>query len=121
MRKLLVLWLIGWALFGFPWTTFTLHPSLDRVTLMPFRRTRRRDQLLNFAYYFPFGVATAILGWSPGVIAASAGVLSVATEFIQIFSTDRVPSVTDVLLNAGGAVVGVAVVFFVRQRIRSSA
>ena len=120
MRKLLILWVIGWALFGFPWATFTVRPALDRISLVPFRRTRRRDQLLNFAYYLPFGVATAILGWHPAAIAGAAGVLSAATEFIQVFSTDRVPSVTDILLNVGGAVVGVALVTFLRQRTRVS-
>jgi VanZ family protein len=121
LRKLLILWLVGWAVFGLPWTTFTLHPAFHRISLAPFRRTRRRDQLLNFAYYIPFGVATAILGWQPGLITASAGLLSGGTEVIQVFSTDRVPSVTDVLLNVGGAVVGVALVSFVRQRLKSSA
>ena len=120
MRKLLVLWVIGWALFGFPWTTFTLHPEFDRITLVPFRRTRRRDQLLNFLYYVPFGMATAMLGWHPIGIISTAGILSGATEFVQIFSTDRVPSATDVLLNVGGAVVGVAVVAFLRMRSRVS-
>jgi VanZ family protein len=121
MRKLLVLWLIGWAVFGLPWTTFTLHPGFDRISLVPFRRTRRRDQLLNLAYYVPFGVATAILGWHPAAIVSAAAGLSGATEFIQIFSTERIPSVTDVLLNVGGAVVGVALVMFLRQRLRSAA
>jgi VanZ family protein len=121
MRKLLILWLLGWALFGLPWTTFTLHPTFDRISLAPFKRTRRRDQLLNFAYYIPFGAATALLGWHPGAIVGSAGLLSGATEFIQLFSTDRVTSLTDVLLNVGGAIVGAAVVIFMRQRMRSSA
>jgi VanZ family protein len=118
LRKLLILWLVGWAFFGLPLTTFTLHPAFHRISFSPFQRTRRRDQVLNFAYYIPFGVATAILGWHPGFITASAGVLSGGTELIQIFSTDRVPSVTDVLLNVGGAIVGAAMVVFLRQRIR---
>jgi VanZ family protein len=120
LRKLLILWVIGWALFGLPWATFTVHPAFDRISLVPFRRTRRRDQLLNFAYYLPFGVATALLGWHPGAIIGAAGALSAATEFIQVFSTDRVPSVTDILLNVGGAVVGLALVNFLRQRTRVS-
>ena len=121
MRKLLVLWLIGWALFGIPWTTFTRHGGYDRINFIPFRRTRRRDQILNFAYYVPFGLVTAFLGWHPVGILGAAGVLSSLTEFIQIFSTDRYPSLTDVLLNVGGTLVGVAVVMFLRQRTRSAA
>ena len=121
MRKLLILWLIGWALFGLPWTTFTLHPAFDRISVVPFRRTRRRDQILNLAYYVPFGAATAMLGWHPVLIGGVAGLLSGTTEVVQIFSTDRTPSITDLVLNVGGAVVGLAIISFVRDRIKSSA
>ena len=118
MRKLLVLWLIGWAVFGFPWGTFTPHPRFSRVSVVPFRWSRRRDQILNFAYYVPFGLIGGLLGWPARVVMVSGAALSAVTEFVQVFSTERVPSATDLFLNTAGVIVGVAVVIFVRTRSR---
>lgn len=120
MRKLLVLWLVGWAFFGFPWTTFTARPRFSRVNLRPFRWARRRDHLLNFAYYVPLGVIGVGLGVPSAGVAAGALALSTMTEFAQIFSIDRFPSTTDLLLNAAGAIVGIAIghAFALRPRAR---
>lgn len=114
-----MVWLLGWALFGFPWTSFSFRPGLYRVSFVPLRGTRRRDQILNFAYYVPFGAIGGLLGWPAGVVTSAAAGLSVVTEAVQIFSTDRVPSVTDLLLNTAGAVIGIAVVAFLRARNRA--
>lgn len=118
MRKLLVLWLVGWALFGFPWTTFTARPRFWRVNLMPFRWARKRDHVLNFAYYVPLGIIGVGLGLPSILVAVGATALSVLTEFTQMFSTDRFPSTTDLLLNAAGAVAGIVVgrLFALRPR-----
>jgi glycopeptide antibiotics resistance protein len=116
MRKLLFLWFLGWAIFGFPWTGLTSRPRFYRVSYIPFRWTRRRDQLLNFAYYVPFGIIAGALGWSAGLVAGAAGVLSGMTELVQVFSINRYPSITDLLLNIGGAVVGISIVSFLRPR-----
>ncbi|HZB26581.1 MAG TPA: VanZ family protein [Vicinamibacterales bacterium] len=119
MKKLLYLWLLGWALFGFPWTSFTTTPRFSKSSLVPLRTTRRRDQLLNFFYYVPFGVIGILSGWSLSLTAATAFALSAVTELVQIFSTSRYPSSTDLLLNTAGAIVGIAVttVVFSRSRI----
>jgi glycopeptide antibiotics resistance protein len=116
VRKLLFLWLLGWAVFGFPWTGLTSRPRLYRVSYVPFRWARRRDQLLNFAYYVPFGIVATALGWPTALTAGTAAVLSGITELVQVFSVDRFPSVTDLLLNVGGAVVGISIVSFLRSR-----
>ena len=118
MRRVLLLWLFGWALFGFPWTTFTPRPRLSRVNVMPFRWARRRDHILNFAYYVPLGVIGVSLGVPAAIVAGGAAALSTLTEFAQIFSIDRYPSTTDLLLNTAGAVVGIAIAHIFGKRSR---
>ena len=86
---------------------------------MPFRYSRRRDQLLNFLYYVPLGLIGGVLGWPAAIVTGAAAGLSGVTEFAQIFSTDRVPSVTDLLLNTAGAIVGLALVSFIQARRRA--
>ena len=119
VRKLLYLWLFGWALFGFPWTSFTTTPRFSKSSLVPLRSTRRRDQLLNFFYYVPFGVIGVLSGWSVPFTAAAAFALSAVTELVQIFSTARYPSSTDLLLNTAGAIVGIALASVVSSRLRA--
>ena len=118
-RILLIVWLLGWALFGLPWRNFSARPRFEHLSLVPFRRTRRRDQLLNFAYYIPFGVIGGLLGWPAALTTAAASGLSAVTEAAQVFSTDRFPSVTDLVLNTAGAVVGIAAVVYLRGRNRA--
>ncbi len=118
-RKLLLVWLVGWAIFGFPWTGFTARPQFQHLSLVPFRRTRRRDQLLNFLYYVPLGLIGGILGWPAAITTGVAAGLSGVTEIAQVFSTDRFPSVTDLLLNTAGAIVGIALVSFLQSRRRA--
>lgn len=118
MKLLLYLWLFGWALFGFPWTSFTPTPRLSKASLVPLSKTRRRDQLLNFMYYVPLGAIGILSGWSLPFTAAAAFGLSAVTELVQIFSTTRYPSSTDLILNTAGAIVGIALttVVFTRSR-----
>ncbi len=118
-RKLLMIWLVGWALFGLPWAGFIARPQFQHLSLVPFGTTRRRDSLLNFLYYVPLGMIGGALGWPPAVIAGAAAGLSGLTEIAQIFSIDRVPSVTDLFLNTAGAIVGIALVRFVRGQRRA--
>lgn len=119
MRNLLYLWLFGWALFGFPWTSFTRTPRFSKASIVPLSRTRRRDQLLNFVYYVPFGIIGILAGWSLPFTASAALGLSAVTELVQIFSTTRYPSSTDLLLNSAGAIVGIALTTIVFARTRA--
>lgn len=117
LKAAVVLWLLGWAVFGLPWTGFPTSPRASRVNLIPFRRStyRRRDLVLNFVYYVPLGIIGAWLGWGSGAILAAATALSGGTELIQIFSRDRYPSVTDVILNVCGATAGLVFALAVRH------
>lgn len=107
MKKAAAAWLLGWALFGFPWTGATLTPHVERVSWTPFRRVRPVDQVLNFAYYVPVGLLGRAAAFAPLPIVGAAALLSATTEVSQVFSTNRYPSTTDLLLNTGGALAGV--------------
>ena len=67
------------------------------------------DILLNVALYVPFGYW--LTRWAgrrrAGLAVASAGVLSLVTEWTQLYSHSRFPSLTDVTCNVFGALVGV--------------
>ena len=110
-------WLVGWAVFGIPWGTFTARPQRERMIFIPFRQYsyRRRDLALNLIYYGPLGVIGIGLGWGVAGTALAAAALSAATEFIQIFSEDRYPSSTDIVLNTGGAMIGIAAALWIRR------
>ena len=118
MKKLLYLWLFGWALFGFPWTSFTTTPRFSKASIVPLSRTRRRDQILNFVYYVPLGIIGILSGWTLPFTAAAGFALSAVTELVQIFSTARYPSSADLLLNTAGTIVGIALTTMVFTRTR---
>lgn len=107
MRRSLIIWLVGWALFSLPWTTFTSEPQVERINWMPFR-SRPRDQVLNLAYYAPLGVLGVGFGLSATAVTGAGMLLSASAELTQIFSTDRYPSTTDFLLNSAGTLIGAA-------------
>ena len=67
------------------------------------------DIVLNVALYVPFGYwFTRWVGRRrTGLAVASAGALSLLTEWTQLYSHSRFPSLTDVTCNVLGAVVGV--------------
>jgi glycopeptide antibiotics resistance protein len=119
MRRLLVLWLVGWAFFSLPWTTFTSDPAIARINWIPFH-TRARDQVLNLAYYIPLGVLAVGAGFTPAAVTGAGILLSATTEVAQVFSTDRYPSTTDLVLNSAGTFIGAAVAVAARRRRRSS-
>ena len=116
-RVLMVGWFLGWAYFGLPWASLGGRPRFHRIRMVPFRRARRRDQVLNFLYYVPFGALGVFLGWPPALVAVSGAVLSGFTEVLQVFSRTRVPSSTDLILNLAGTIVGIAAVVFLAERI----
>jgi VanZ family protein len=108
-------WLLGWAMFSMPWSSFTPRPQVNQVDVHLFEN-RRADQLRNFLYYVPAGVIGLGLGLGTGGTIASAAALSGVAETLQIFSTSRVASATDLALNTAGALVGVALTFLLRSR-----
>lgn len=114
-------WLVGWAVFGIPWGTFTARPQRERMIFVPFRQYsyRRRDLALNLIYYGPLGLIGIGLGWGVAGTTLAAIGLSGLTELVQIFSTDRYPSSTDVVLNTGGAIIGILAALSLRRFRRS--
>ena len=62
---LAVAWLVGWAAFSVPWSSFTSKPEVGQVDLIPFNKARRADQILNFLYYVPAGALGIGLGFGP--------------------------------------------------------
>lgn len=115
-----VAWLAGWAFFGMPWTGFVARPQRRRMIFIPFRQYsyRRRDLALNVLYYIPMGMIGMAFGWTAASTLLVAAGLSGGTELVQIFSTDRYPSATDVTLNVAGAAFGIAAVMLVRRAWR---
>src|SRR5687767_1489999 len=106
VRKVAFLWLMGWAFFSLPLTGFRVGPRFRHVNLIPFHRVRPLDAARNFAYYVPAGIIGIELGLPLGPTVAIAAGLSAAAETAQIFSRNRFPSATDLVLNTAGAAVG---------------
>jgi glycopeptide antibiotics resistance protein len=107
-RTLAFVWLVGWALFSVPWSSFTTRPQVRQVNLIPFHNVRRADQIRNFLYYVPAGAIGVGLGLGPVAAVAGAAGLSGIAEISQVFSRRRFPSATDLMLNTAGAVAGAA-------------
>jgi glycopeptide antibiotics resistance protein len=78
-----------------------------------------RDLATNFILYVPLGVLAAMVvpgrGWARWLGLLIGAVLSAGMETAQIFTT-RYPSFWDLLMNAGGHVIGFVVVARVRAR-----
>ena len=108
-------WLLGWAMFSVPWSSFTTEPHVNQVDLELFRTARRADNLRNFLYYVPAGVIGVGLGLGAAGTVAGAAALSGVAETLQLFSTGRVPSAADLTLNTAGALVGVGLALAVRR------
>ena len=86
----------------------------------PIRRLSRTDVLANVLLFVPVGFAlagsmlvdrTARLVMVPATLVTFAVSipLSVAVEFLQLFTSDRVPSRTDILAQTVGCALGIAV------------
>jgi VanZ family protein len=112
-RVYVALWLLGWAAFGIPWTTFSPQAHWEHVRWIPFPpnvreslNRNRLDDVLNVAYYVPLGWFGGTAGWGTGSVVAIAAALSVSTETAQLFSTERYPSTVDLITNITGAVAG---------------
>ena len=94
-----------------PWSDLQNHTHWSKVQWIPFVTppVKLVDIVLNVALYVPFGYW--FTRWAgrrrTGLAVASAGALSLATEWTQLYSHSRFPSLTDVTCNVLGAVVGV--------------
>jgi VanZ like family len=66
------------------------------------------DAVLNATLFLPLGVALSAAGWRPLRAVVSGALLSVAVETAQFVIPGRDPSLSDVLFNTLGVVLGVA-------------
>ena len=111
--------LAGWILLTlvlctFPW--WIEAPQWWRIRWIPLLDAYRsprllRDAIANCLLYMPFGFAYVRARAAPGMSsiwqAAIAGLmLSLTCELYQVFSPVRYPTMTDVLMNTVGALVG---------------
>lgn len=108
MRVALAFWYAAWCYVAVPWRSFRPRPSFRNVELLPFAIGSLRAQLLNVLLFVPLGVIGIRLGWSPKTVALVGVGTSVLTELLQLFSTRRYPSTTDVILNTAGVLIGIA-------------
>ena len=116
-------WLLAMLLFALPWKSFTVSPQLERIRWNPAPESigslyspNRLDDVLNFLFYVPLGFAGRRYGKRFGTVVVAAAALSIGTEAIQMFSSDRDPSILDVITNVSGAAVG-AYLYTVRRHL----
>lgn len=93
---------------------FTRHPQWQRVHLVPFSdpEDKVRDQLVNIGMLLPLGYLYARRRPVPEALIGAIGwaaVVSIAAEATQLFSTQRNPSATDVVMAIGGGAIGAIV------------
>lgn len=95
------------------------HSHWARVAWVPFLTglVRVPDMLGNAVLYMPFGAA---LQWRQGRHArwpalVAGAMLSMAMELIQVWSHDRFPSATDVVMNIVGCGFGATIVWWWRS------
>ena len=109
----------------FPWRSYQEHAHWQRIQWLPFVSppVRLRDVIGNVVLYIPFGFFIAASTrrrdiWKWGMACAVA--LALATEFTQVFSHRRFPSMQDVLTNCLGAALGIAIWVFFKGSSSSS-
>jgi glycopeptide antibiotics resistance protein len=99
-----------WAV-SFSWGGLTLHPQWHRVHWMPLGdpADKPRDIVANMLLFVPFGYSFARRSRPSFVllrVLLAAAVVSVSAEALQLFSTVRFPSATDVCSAVIGALCG---------------
>lgn len=87
---------------------FTPDPLWDRVNLIPFldRADKLSDMAVNLLLFVPFGYSFTRDPGGALRLVATAGAVSIGAELMQVFSTVRHPSTTDVCLAIAGALAG---------------
>jgi VanZ family protein len=99
----------------YPWTDFRGYTHWERVIWIPFQNMRPSilfDVLANIAVYVPFGFLYVqsrlhIRKGEVVKVALLSILLSVSCEFYQVFCHNRFPSMTDVISNTVGGIIGV--------------
>jgi glycopeptide antibiotics resistance protein len=91
-----------------PWRSFRARPSLQNLELIPFQDGSSRTQVLNVLVFIPLGIIGIRLSWSSRTVALLGAGISAMAELLQLFSTRRHPSVTDLILNVTGTLIGIA-------------
>lgn len=111
-RVWLTIWISLIVVVVVPWGTFEQHAHWERMEWIPFVSppVDLGDVIGNVFFYVPYGILVGLeaAGTRGAILLAtgSATVLSLATEFTQIFSKSRFPSMTDVACNVIGACIG---------------
>lgn len=96
------------------------YAAWETVAWIPFASppVRVRDIVLNVILYVPLGAAIVRSGiWRRPLIPALslALLLSVFTEFVQLYSLKRFPAMQDVVCNVAGAAAGALLVSLVNR------
>lgn len=115
----LTLWLL-WTLIivaiVVPWRDIQDHTHWEKVGWIPFITppVEWSDMIGNFVLYLPFGrLSVRALPRRPALTMVLALLLSGGTEFTQLYSHWRFPSMTDLVVNLSGAWCGI---YFARRR-----
>lgn len=124
-RRLWLLWIPLVWLVSFPWIGFTLQPQWDRVHLIPFADPgdKPQDIIANFLMFVPFGYSVARRRTPGRGLARAAGlaaIVSITAEAMQLFSTERFPSATDVSVAIVGALAGAVSTNYLRLSSKPS-
>jgi glycopeptide antibiotics resistance protein len=102
-------WVIVIWLVCLPWPG--MAPQADsHIQLVPFtgEADRPRDVIANILLFLPFGYLFAVSHPRRGytLLLATAAVISLIAESLQLLSPARYPSATDFIVNIGGAFLG---------------
>lgn len=119
-RRLWLLWIPLIWLLSFPWMGFTLDPQWDRVRLVPLTdpADKPSDMIANLLLFVPFGISVARRRRPALALARAAGlaaIVSVSAEAMQLFSTERYPSATDVSAAILGSLAGALPTIYLRR------
>ena len=100
------------------------HAHWTRVAWLPFLSglVRPADLLANAVLYVPLGITLQLrmprdARWAALTIGA---MLATSLELAQVWSHDRFPSATDVVMNVAGCVLGAVIVWRWRDRSRQA-
>ena len=103
-------WIVFVWIVSFPWLGRAKTPQWQRVHWVPFKdpADKWRDVVANVALFVPFGFSFAGSGRRASTlrICLVAAAVSVSGEALQLYSTNRYPSATDVTCAVFGAAAG---------------